>query len=294
MRPETVRKPAAARPDLDAEQEVDLASYGRRIAAGWWLVLAALAVGAVVGYAVSAAGGTVYRSEATVYLGQPLSPSGNAQVQSLATNPSTVDQIVRSTTVVNEVAAAVGVRPGRLRSGISTKAVSGSVARLGQTPLVEIAVRGPWRQPSALAANLLAQRVVEETSGYVDVKVTTLEDQLEGQNQALARIDRRVEAVQAALDEPGLSPVERLVVLGQLDVSEQRRGQLLEQRATTQQLLTLAQDVERGRVVTEAAPVMVAARSRTSSIVVGGLLGLLAGALAALAWPAAARKLRRV
>jgi capsular polysaccharide biosynthesis protein len=292
MRPETVRKPAAA-PDLDAEQEVDLASYGRRIAAGWWLLVLGLVVGAVIGYAISAAGGTVFRSVATVYLGQPLSPSGNAQVQSLATNPSTVNQIVRSTAVVNEVAGEVGVRPGRLRSGISTRAVSGSVARLGQTPLVEIAVRGPWREQSAQAANLLAQRVIDETSGYVDVKVTTLEDQLEGQNQALARIDRRVEAVQAALDEPGLSPVERLVVLGQLDVSEQRRGQLLEQRATTQQLLTLAQDVERGSVVTEAAPVRVAARSRTSSVVVGALLGLMVGALAALAWPAVARKLRR-
>jgi uncharacterized protein involved in exopolysaccharide biosynthesis len=87
--------------------------------------------------------------------------------------------------------------------------------------------------------------------------------------------------------------VERLVVLGQLDVSEQRRGQLLEQRATTQQLLTLAQDVERGRVVTEAAPVRVAARSRTSSVVVGALLGLLVGVLAALAWPAVARRLKR-
>src|SRR5262245_45605968 len=142
MRPETVRERATARPDLDAE-EVDLAAYGRRIRSAWWLVLVGIVVGALIGYAVSAGGGKVWRAKATVYLGQPLSPSGSAQIQSLATNPATVGQIVHSTSVVNDVARQVGVPAGKLRSGISTASVSGSVARLGQTPLVEISVRGP-------------------------------------------------------------------------------------------------------------------------------------------------------
>ena len=140
-----------------------------------------------------------------MYLGQPLSPSGSAQIQSLATNPATVGQIVRSQAVVRDVAEEVGIRPAKLRSGISTKTVSGAVARQGQNPLVEVTVRGPWRRESAEAANLLAARVVDEVdASYTEVKIRTLTDQLDSLEMQLGSVDARLDELADAVLAPGL------------------------------------------------------------------------------------------
>jgi uncharacterized protein involved in exopolysaccharide biosynthesis len=66
---------------------------------------------------------------------------------------------------------------------------------------------------------------------------------------------------------------------------------LLDQRGTTQQLLAIAQAVERSRVITPAAAVDTTARSVRSSMLVGALLGLIVGLAAALLWdPVVARR----
>ena len=281
------------RPELEAEQEVDFGRYGRTIASRWWLVAVAAAVGIAAGWAVSLGGGTVYRATATVYLGQPLSPSGNAQIQSLATNPTTVNQIVKSPSVTRPIAAALGVEPGKLRRGVSTKAVSGAVARAGQTQLVEVSVRGPWREESAKAANRLAETVVERVSGYVDSKISALGQLADSQEHELDRLGRQLDENEAAIASgTGLEPVERLTLANLGVILEQRRGQLVEDLLQTRQLLTLAQDVERAQVVTEAAAVQVAARSKRNAMLVGGVIGLIAGALLALVWePLGGRRL---
>lgn len=271
------------RPELEAEQEVDFGRYGRTIAARWWLVALAAAVGVVVGWAVSLGGGTVYRATATVYLGQPLTPSGNAQIQSLATNPTTVNQIVKSAGVTRPIAEELGVQPGKLRRGVSTKAVSGAIARAGQTQLVEVSVRGPWREESAAAANRLAETVVERISVYVDSKITALGQLAGSQERELDRLGRQIEENESAIASgTGLEPVERLTLANLGVILEQRRGQLLEDLLQTRQLLTLAQDVERAQVVTQASAVEVTARSKRNAMIVGGVIGLIAGALLVL------------
>ena len=280
-------------PELEAEQEVDFGRYGRTIAARWWLVALAVVVGVVLGYVVSRSGGNVFRATATIYLGQPLSPSGNAQIQSLATNPSTVSEIIRSPSVTRPIAEALGIKPGKLRQGVSTKAVSGAIAKSGQTQLVEVSVRGPWRKESAQAANRLAQTVVKRVSGYVDAKISSLLELVASQQQELDSLASRIDANSSAVASgSGLSTGERLTLVNLGGLLEQRRSQLLQDRLQTQQLVTLAQDVERASVVTEASAVQVAARSRKSSMVVGGLVGLVAGVLLALIWtPLAGRRL---
>jgi capsular polysaccharide biosynthesis protein len=277
-------------PELDAEQEVDFGRYGRRIGRRWWIVVAATAIGVLVGWLFSLGGGDVYRATATVYLGQPLSPTGSAQIQSLATNPSVVPEIVRSQEVVRGVADEVGIEPGKLRQGISTRTVAGSVARSGQTPLVEISVRGPGRRESTEAANRLAEIAVERVSGsYTTEKIATLADQLEAQDRELEQLESRISELQGAAQSPELSSTEKLIVNGLVTDAEIRRGQLIEDRTATQQLLTLARNVEASRVVTEARATQVAARSRRNSLVVGGVIGLLAGIVLALAIPARSR-----
>jgi len=279
------RAPAS---DLDEEREIDFGRLGRTVARRWWLVVAAVAVGALIGYLTSLGGGDAYSARTTVYLGQPLSPTGNAQIQSLATNPATVHEIVRSDAVIQKVAADVGVPPGRLRAGISTRPITATTAAnraTTQNPLVQVSVRGPWSgDTTSRAANELGDAVVTEVSGYVDEKIRALRQRLQAQNRELAVIDGRLDELGRATSGGNLASVERLVVLNLIGFNEQRRGQILEERTDTEQLLTLAETVERGKQVTEARAQKVPAQSPRSAIIVGALLGLLAGIALALLW----------
>src|SRR5258708_35713612 len=100
MSPEDTRGPAPTSFDPEAEQEVDFGKYVRLIAARWWLVLAGLILGAVIGYSVSLGGGQTFNATANIYLGQPYSASGSVQLQSAQTNPSTVRAIVHAQSVL--------------------------------------------------------------------------------------------------------------------------------------------------------------------------------------------------
>src|SRR5918992_4023851 len=128
-------------PELE-EQEVDLVSGWERLKLRWWLPVAGLLLGAVLGIALALAGGNVWRAETIVYLGQPFAPLGGGQIQSLATNPRTVSEIVRSEAVLDDVSSDAGIPTSKLRSSISTQEiVQAGVARTN-TPLFEIAVKG--------------------------------------------------------------------------------------------------------------------------------------------------------
>ena len=81
--------------DPEAEQEVDFARYVRLLGTRWWLLAAGLVAGAVIGYLVSLGGNQVYSSTATVYLGQPYTPTASQLVQNPQTNPSLIEFEVR-------------------------------------------------------------------------------------------------------------------------------------------------------------------------------------------------------
>ena len=101
-------------PDLDAERDVDLRRHWDTITRHWWIVVGGLVAGIVVGYLISLGGAQVYKAKAVVYLGQPLS-QGGVQVQSQATNPSTVKEIVTAESTIGRVARDAGLRPDQLR-----------------------------------------------------------------------------------------------------------------------------------------------------------------------------------
>jgi uncharacterized protein involved in exopolysaccharide biosynthesis len=282
-------------PDLDAEREVDLRSYWDRIAAHWWLLLAGLAVGLVIGYLISLGGSQVFRGKAVVYLGQPLSGSG-VQVQSQATNPSTVRTIVTSEATIDSVARRVGLRPNQLRGHISTQAVTGNITRLGQNPLVSIAVTGSLRAKVARAANLLAATVVnsDALAGYSKTKIKTLTALVDSEESALSLLDQNIKAQQAALSSAsGLSTTDRLILLNQLNGLLQQRLTTVDQLTTNQQQLALAKDVEAPQLTTSASATKTTARSRRNTVLVAALIGLLLGIVAALLYDPVLRAVRR-
>jgi hypothetical protein len=206
----TVREPPRELPELDAERDVDLRRHWDTITTHWWLPAVGLVAGIVVGYLISLGGAQVYKAKATVYLGQPLS-QGGVQVQSQATNPSTVRQLVTAESTIQRVAREAGMRPDQLRGRVSTQAVSGNISRLGQNPLVAITVTGHARRPVQRAANDLARTVVfsDALAGYARTKIQNLQLLVDQEKAALAALSTNLTAQQAALgNASGLSTAE--------------------------------------------------------------------------------------
>jgi len=299
MGPETqVRVPRERPlPDVDAEQELELGRYWNALITRWWLPLAGLVAGIAIGYLLSLGGHQIYTAKATIYLGQPLNPTGTGQIQSLSTNPSTVKQVVLSPYWQHVAERQAGLSSGALRGQVSTQAVAGVAAalgRVGQNPLVNIVVTGKRRLKIALAADALARIAVKQVSGaYVAKKIDTLKRLIAADRQELASTNERLKSLQAAVQSGGLPTVERLLFANQIGLVVQEQRQVITDQTQNEQLLTLAQTVEQSQVITPARATKTTARSRRNSILVGALIGLLLGILAALLWEPAVRVARR-
>jgi hypothetical protein len=289
-----VRERERELPELDAERDVDLHRHWDAITTRWWLPVAGLAAGIIVGYLISLGGAQVYKAKATIYLGQPLS-QGGVQVQSQATNPSTVRQIVTAESTIQAVAQKAGLRPGQLRGHISTQAVSGNISRLGQNPLVAINVTGHERRKVARAANNLASTVVNSKAlaGYAKTKIQNLQLLVDQEKANLAVLNRNLKAQQAALgNASGLSTAEQLIALGQLNGLSAQQLTTTDQLTTNQQQLALAKDVEAPQITSFAAATKTTARSRRNTVIVAALIGLLLGIVTALVYEPATRAVR--
>jgi capsular polysaccharide biosynthesis protein len=276
--------------DPDAEREVDLRSAWSRLAARWWLPVGGLVVGAILGVLVSVGSSQVYKAETLLYLGQPFTPGGGGQIQSLATNPKTVSETIRSEVALEKAARAAGMRPAQLRGKVSTSTVTTAGQPRNLSPLVTIEVHAPTRAKAEKAANSLAQSVMDQVSPYVVQKIAQLETQIAGDESQIediaARIANANEQQRLALRDPSLSLAEKLLVStnsnATINNAEQRRGTVLQDLNLAKQLLSLAENVERSRVVQPAVARKASATSRRNAAAVGGLIGLLLGGLAAI------------
>ncbi|SRR6266542_387268 len=278
-------------PDLDAEREVDLRRHWNALALRWWLPAAGFVGGIVIGFLVAFGGSQVYTAKATLYLGQPLSPQGAVQIQSQATNPTTVRQIIRSEAALRAAARVAGMPVSKLRGHVSSQAVSGSLTRLGQTPLVRVSVTGSAPRKVGIAANTLARIVIKDTSGYVAIKIATLKSQLDSYAQSLSAIDRSLDGIRRAAGSAG---TDRALILAiELSSLTTQRSQVVEQQANARQFLSVAQTVEKGQIFGRAVPTKTTARSRRNAVIVGALIGLLLGIFAALLWEPVGRIVRR-
>jgi capsular polysaccharide biosynthesis protein len=273
-------------PDPNAEKELDLAHSWHRLLAGWWILLAGLIAGAVIGYLLSLGGHHVYEATATIYLGQPLSLNGTNQIQSLSTNPSTVREIVQAASAQHEAETRVGLSARSLSGHVSTEAIAGAapaLGRPGQTPLLNITVTGRHRAQTARAANVLAAIAIRDVSaGYVETKIRFLQRQVAAQTQALRSIDAIIAALRSHVSDRRLGTTDRLILASQLNAQTLQRSQVVDQLAQYQQQLALAKNVEESRLVTGALATETTARSRRNSMIVGAAIGLVLGIAAAL------------
>ena len=268
--------------DREAEQEVDLGRYWSAIVARWWLPLAGLLVGAVIGYLISLGGSQVWKASSTIFVGAPYSVIGSVPLQGPQANPSTVGTIVRSEDAIQRAAIQAGMRAGDLRGHVSTKTISGGTGtgttRTTANPLVQITVQATTRRKAQVAANALARLVVQRLAPYTEKKIDILKQRIAADEQEVAVIERQARS-------SGDATAKAVFGVHLADV--------LDDELQAKQLLVQAEEVERPKVLTRAAAVKTTARSRRNSVVVAAFLGLLIGLFAALLWePVVRRRVR--
>jgi hypothetical protein len=177
------------------------------------------------------------------------------------------------------------LRAGRLHGHVSVTQVgtaTGSGAGRA-VPLISLTVTGAEPAKLEKAANALAARVVALTTApYVGTKIATYRQVLDTTSSQLASINQRLAQLNHTLRVSHLGPLDKLVLVSQVDNAEQRQGNLLDQKATTLQQLAFARNVESAKVITSAAAQKSSAHSRGVSLLVGALIGLLVGAAAAI------------
>jgi uncharacterized protein involved in exopolysaccharide biosynthesis len=271
--------------DLDAEREVDLARWRRALVVLWWLPIAGLVAGAIVGVLASFRGGNTYKATALISLGQPTSPGGSI-VNGFGTNPRAVQEIVSSAAAQERAANQANTRPSALRGHVSVGQVgiAAGVSAARATPLISLSVTGTKASTTAAAANALATLVVKQTTAsYVGLKITTFERTLSQVNRQIQSVNRRLSIVaRAEAAAKNLDPFQQLVIIGQEDNAETRLGNLIGQQETLQQQLAFAREVESAKVIEPARSLPASAHSRRTSLIVGAIIGLILGAIAAI------------
>ena len=271
-------------PDPDAEREVDLGRWRRAVVRLWWLPVGGLIVGAILGGLYSLRGGKDYKAAALISLGQPVSPGGSL-VNGFYTNPRAISLITGSASAQSDAETRAGLSNGALRGNVSVAQV-GAATGTGATratPLISLTVTGKNPTKTADAANALAAVVVRRTTApYVGTKIATYHVILSTTRTQLQSISNRIAAADKAIDQANLDPLNKLVLVTQLDTALQRQGNLLNQLSSTQTQLAFSENVESAKVIAQAQAVKSSAHSRKSSILIGALIGLIIGAIVAV------------
>jgi capsular polysaccharide biosynthesis protein len=278
--------------DLGAERDVDLARWRAAIARRWWIIAAGAVVGIVVGGLYSLSGGSVYEASVLLAPSQAFSPNGSP-VLSYQSSPRNINVLATDPNTLTQVAADVEkndhllIPVGQLRGHVSTTSLStglGTSTATRGSQLIQITVQLPKKAETAAAAAALGARVATlSTSPYVIESIATLKQDLAGNEEQLKDTQLQVDAFNKVLKTQQLDPFDRLYYVTQLGNAELRAGNLNDKIETQSQTVTLTETIEKASIIGDA-PVAVktTARSRRNSILVGLLLGLIIGGIAAI------------
>ena len=274
------------------ESEIDLRAYGQRIVARWWIVAICVVIAVIASFAITRTSGKgLTQGVATVYLGQPVGPSGALIPNPLSSNPLYTTALARQRQYQAVAEQAAGLPDGALAGRVSVALISTAVGVKGTAvPLAEITVQGPFTvKQSAAAANSMAAQTVAKSNAYVAAKrdaVVASRDALQERLTALrtdaADVRGQLEKLQAAT----LGAVERsslsAPLLGILQSSASTEALLQGQLSDEQEKLDYIDNVEAASIITPARGSKVAPASKQFSLLIAIVLGLLVGILAAI------------
>jgi capsular polysaccharide biosynthesis protein len=274
--------------DLQAEREIDLRSWLDALLSRWWIAVAGLIIGAIIGGLYSARGGSTYNASAIIAPGQAFS-QGGSPVQTYLTSASAINAIVTSNTTMAKASAQTGVPISQLRGNVTSSAVNlitgtaTPIATNRNAVLVQITAQLSRPTKAEDVANAIAKIVAETTtSPYVRNSISVIESEIANFKRRLVSERKRVDATNAALAQPGLTLDQNLLLSNDADTALANYNETQQALLTAQQQLYLAKQVQQTQIIQPAVAAKTTARSRRNSLVVGAVIGLLIGVIAAV------------
>ncbi|MEI6726974.1 MAG: Wzz/FepE/Etk N-terminal domain-containing protein [Actinomycetes bacterium] len=180
---------------------IDVGSWFRTLVRNWWVILALVVLGAVVGGVVTMLTPKEYSATSSVYIGQTTDALGQAMA-GLNSNPKAATQLLASQALLDQAAQAtgMGMKPGRLRRETTVETPSQTIkTTVSAVNIVVITVTDTKKVRATAAANALADALVAKLSPSVEAKVTLLEQQLADGQKAEAAATARSNVSQAAI-----------------------------------------------------------------------------------------------
>src|SRR5258706_10704770 len=206
------QNPTAVRAD-----EVRISEYAGRIMRNWYVVLIAV-VAAVLLVVLNTVGtGKTSQGQATVFLGQPLTPEGTATIpNTVISNPTTAQAYLRTSAVVDKAATDAGIKSGTVlksHTSVTVLAASSTTKTTLVNPNIQITVRGPWDKKTVVAAaKSLADSLIAWASTYQSSKVELLGQQIavdQTQIETLQQVIDQAQKQVAAIAHQSMTPADR-------------------------------------------------------------------------------------
>lgn len=270
---------------------IDVGSWFKTLARNWWVILALVVLGAVVGGVVTMLTPKEYSATSSVYIGQTTDALGQAMA-GLNSNPKAATQLLASQALLDEAAKATGMKmtSSRLRRETTVETPSQTIkTTVSAVNIVVITVTDTKKVRATAAANALANALVAKLSPSVEAKVTLLEQQLAEGTKAEAAATARSNASQAAIvaiAKGGGTAAEKAaaaapyVAVSQAAASELATLQVADQATALR--LEVAKTVEMPQILHVAkVPDSPSGPSRTLNVAAGALAGLVVGVIVA-------------
>lgn len=180
------------------DHEITLRDYGRVLWRGRWIILAATVVAAVVGLLLTVVSTTTYTAVSRVYLGQPTSVTG-VPISTPATNPATAPVVLKSDVLVERTAERLGVRPERVRGGVTISAPRAPGGAGNQPTLATVTFADRERRVALEGANVYAEEILREASRTYRQVVRTYETQRDRARADVERLQAQIATYQRDL-----------------------------------------------------------------------------------------------
>jgi hypothetical protein len=283
----------------EQRDEVRVSEYAGRVVRRWYIVVACIVVAVLLVVLNTVSGGNRYQAQASVFLGQPLTPTGqNTIPASVATNPTSAQAFVRSDETMFKAAGASGLKPQALRTHTSVTQLTSSATKAGgvANANIQITVLGApsWSKTSVkTAVKSLSDSLIAWANTYQDTKQQLLQTQVhtdQAQIKTLqATIDSANKAI-AAIKGSNMSATDKAVQISPLLATVADAGSRLDdisaQMTSSQVFIAAADTIERAGYVGSPSVKQVTAASHQSSLIVAAFAGLIVGIILALLWDA--------
>jgi hypothetical protein len=292
-------------PTAGGADEVRISEYAGRIMRNWYVVLITVVVAVLLVVLHTVGTSKLSQGQATVYLGQPLSPLGGQVISNtLVANPTTAQAYLRTSAVTAKAAAAAGIKSGTvLKNHTSVTVLAGSsTAKVsGANPNIQITVRGPWDKKTVVTAvTSLGDSLIAWANTYQQTKIALLDSQISTDHEQITTLQHVVDQAQRQVDalaHQSLSAADRASIsatlLSTIASAGSRIDEISYQLTTNEIFKASASDVESAGYVQEPSGQAVTATKRKSSLIVAVFTGLIVGVILALIWDSIRNRPRR-